>query len=373
MTQVHDYSVAMIGSRGFPGQTGGVEKVLESVCPRLVERGGDVTVYCASWLDHPEPTYRGVALRTVRSVRSKHADTISRSLVATLRELRGGASIVHYHGMGSAPLALLPRLFGKRVVVSVHAVDWRRSKWGPVARNLLRLGDWASVRFPHLTVAVADEVRRDLTARRRAHIEVIPNGSEPRRHVPPGRITDLGLERDRFVLFVGRLVPEKGAHHLIEAFRRTAPASYRLAIAGPPWYESDYDAQLHELAGDDERVVFLGEADQDLLAELYSNCRAFVLPSEVEGMSLSLLDALAYGCATVTSAIPANTDVVADAALVVPTGDVAALAGAIERLATDDALVADLRARARGRHGDEFDWDRIADQWADAYRRLLRA
>ena len=367
------YSVAMIGSRGFPGQTGGVERVLESVCPRLVERGGDVTVYCASWLEHPEASYRGVALRTVPSVRSKHGDTISRSIVATLRELRGGASIVHYHGMGSAPLALLPRLFGKRVVVSVHAVDWRRSKWGPVARTLLRLGDWASVRFPHLTVAVADEVRRDLATRRRGRIEVIPNGAEPKHHVAPRRIDAFGLERDRFVLFVGRLVPEKGAHHLVEAFRRAAPGSYRLAIAGPPWYESDYDRELRALAGDDERVVFLGEADDELLAELYSNCRAFVLPSEVEGMSLSLLDALAFGCATVTSSIPANTDVVADAALVVPTGDVDALADAIARLAADDALAADLRARAAARHGDEYDWDRIADQWADTYRRLLRA
>jgi glycosyltransferase involved in cell wall biosynthesis len=367
------YRVAMIGSRGFPDQTGGVEKVLESVCPRLAARGGAVRVYSASWHHRRPARYRGVELRPVPSVRTKHADTISRSLVATLRELRGDAQIIHYHGMGSAPLAILPRLFGKRVVVSVHAVDWRRSKWGGVARSALRFGEWASVRFPHLTVAVADEVRRDLAARRHGRIEVIPNGAEPREHVDPGRIERLGLATDRFVLFVGRLVPEKGAHHLIEAFRRLPErAGVKLALAGPTWFESDYGRRLREIAGDDPRIVFLGEADADLLAELYSHCRAFVLPSDVEGMSLSLLDSLAYGCATMCSDIPANTDVVSDSALVVPAGDVDAMADGLARLVDDDDLVADLRTRAGGRAREEFDWDRIADTWSQTYERLLR-
>jgi glycosyltransferase involved in cell wall biosynthesis len=367
------YRVAMIGSRGFPDQTGGVEKVLESVCPRLATRGGAVRVYSANWRYRRPARYRGVELRPVPSVRTKHADTISRSFVATLRELRSDAQIVHYHGMGSAPLAILPRLFGKRVVVSVHAVDWRRSKWGGVARSALRFGEWASVRFPHLTVAVADEVRRDLAGRRRGRIEVIPNGAEPRDHVDPRGLEQFGLASDRFVLFVGRLVPEKGAHHLIEAFRRLPQdRDVKLALAGPAWYESDYGQRLRELAGDDPRIVFLGEADGDQLATLYSHCRAFVLPSDVEGMSLSLLDSLAYGCATMCSDIPANTDVVDDGALVVPAGDVDAIAEGLGRLVDDDDLVRDLRARAHSRAREEFDWDRIADTWSETYERLLR-
>ncbi len=367
--------VATIGSRGFPGQRAGVERVLESVCPRLVATGRiDMRVYCPDWLEYEGDTYEGVELCRVGGFRTKYGDTITRSLLATLKELRSDSDIVHYHSVGSAPFAILPRLFGKRVALTVHALDWQRSKWSGVGKWYLRFAEWTSMHFPHTTLVVSQELKDNLERRYRGRtVTFIPNGAEQHEERPIDEIAQFGLEAGKFILFVGRLVPEKGAHLLVEAFHRL-PREHdlKLAIVGPAWYEADYTQSLHELAGDDDRIVFVGEADDDRLAELYSNCASFVLPSDVEGMSLSLLDAMAYGTAIVTSSIPQNANLVADAGLIFDAGDVDALHESLHRVVSNPALAERLRVAASERAArDEFDWDRIAWQWIRAYDDLV--
>ena len=367
-------TVAMIGSRGFPGQTGGVERVLEAVSPRMARSGRvKVRVYCARWLAYEGDEYEGVELRRVTGLRTKHGDTFTRSVIATFLELWSGSDVVHYHSIGSAPLALLPRLFRKKVVVTVHALDWQRSKWGVLARTFLRFGEWASVKFPNRTVVVGEEIKSYLEETYGHPVVHIPNGAETRVHRAPRLIHDFGLEEQRYFLFLARLVPEKAVHVLIEAFRRLPPdIDVKLALAGPAWYEPEYDQRLRDLAGDDPRVVFLGEVDGELLEELYSNCLAYVLPSEVEGMSLSLLDALAFGCCIITSSIEPNARLVADAALVFETGDVTALEHRLLDVVQNPELVDELRAAATDR-GKIYTWDSIADDWADLYTELLES
>lgn len=363
----------MIGSRGFPGQGGGVERVLESVTPRLVGSGrASVRVYCAEYVDYEGDDYHGVQLQRLPSLRTKYGDTFTRSLLATLRETRGGADVVHFHSIGSAPLALIPRVFGRRVVVTVHALDWQRSKWNVVGRTFLRFGEWAAMRFPHETIVVSEELKAELEARHGRKTTFITNGAEPRQAVAPSIITERwGLSADEYVLFLGRLVPEKGAHTLIDAFRLLDDhPDLKLVIAGPAWYEGSYNDELRTRASDDPRIIFTGEVDEPPLRELYANCRAFVLPSEIEGMSLALLDGLAFGCAVITSDIPENANLVADAALTFRTGDAHSLADQIRRVVDEDPLAIDLRARAAARAADAFDWDRIAEQWLDVYERV---
>lgn len=366
----------MIGSRGFPGQGGGVERVLESVGPRLVRSGRvEVWVYCADYVDYEGDDYDGVELRRIPSVRTKYGDTITRSLVATVREMRDGADVLHFHGIGSAPLALLPRLFGRRVVVTVHALDWQRSKWNRLGRTFLRFGEWAAMRVPNETVVVSAELKAELEARHGRPVTLIANGAEPRSAVPASIIRERwGLEPDRYLLFLGRLVPEKGAHVLIEAFRKLEDQpDLKLVIAGSAWYEGSYNDDLRATAAGDPRIIFTDEVDEPPLQELYSNCRAFVLPSQIEGMSLALLDALAFGCAIVTSDIPENAHLVDDAALTFITDDAASLVAQLQRIVADDALNADLRRRAAARAGDVFDWDHITERWLEVYERVARS
>jgi glycosyltransferase involved in cell wall biosynthesis len=367
------HEVAMIGSRGLPGQSGGVEHVLESICPRLVAtEKANVRVYCASWVDHAGDDFRGVQLRRTRSVRTKHADTFTRSLLATIRELRGSSDVVHYHGIPSAPLALLPRLFGKKVVVTVHGLNWQCSKWRPAVRKLLKVGEWASAHFPHETIVVGKQLQEYYREHYAREVTYIPNGAEPLTARTSGLIEAAGLRPGRFVLYLGRLASEKGVHVLIEAFRRLpADTDLQLAIAGPSWFENGYEDELRRLAGDDRRICFLGEAGPELVQELYANCIAFVLPSETEGMSLALVEALAAGCCIITTSIPANADVLGDAGLTFPPGDVAGLQEHIARVAEEPGYAEDLRVRAAKRAADEFDWDRIAEAWAEVYDRLV--
>lgn len=365
--------VAQIGCRGIPNQRGGVERVIEAIAPRLVALGYDVTVHCASWSGYRKRWYRGVRLRYTFSIRSKHLDTFVRSLLATLKELAGPSNIVHYHGIGSAPLALLARLSGKKVVVTVHGLDWQRRKWNIVAEWFLRIGELASVKIPHETVVVGQELKRSLDQRYAADVTYIPNGVEERHPRAANRITKFGVGHRNYILFLARLVPEKQCHLLIKAFLGLPNRhGMTLIIAGAVWHSESYVASLKEIAGGDPSVVFLGEVDEEVLEELYSNCYAYVLPSEVEGMSLSLLDAMAFGTCIIASDIPANAEVVSDCGFLFSTGSVADLRAKLETVMTQPERAASCRTAALRRMSTEFNWDRIAGEWDALYLKLLR-
>jgi glycosyltransferase involved in cell wall biosynthesis len=364
--------VVQIGSRGIPGHRGGVEQVVEAVAPRLAARGHDVTVYCASWSSEKLSTWRGVTLKYVPSVKSKYLDTLLRSFLATLGAMFGPADILHYHGSGSAPLAMLARLAGKKVVVTVHGADWARRKWSAFGRWFLQFGEWAAVKVPHQTIVVGPDLKRGLDRIYGTDTLLIPNGAEERPQRPAKAVLDVGLAARGYVLFLARLVPEKQCHTLIEAWMGLRDkGGLKLAIAGPVWHSAEYAASLKEQAKDDPSVLFLGEVSEEELEELYSNCVSYVLPSEVEGMSLSLLDAMAFGACVICSDIPANAYVVSDAGLTFPVGDVAALRARLREVISDPVRAQRLREAALRRFTNEFHWDEIVLRWEEVYRSLV--
>jgi len=363
--------VSQIGSRGIPGHRGGVERVIEAVTPRLVALGLDVTVYCASWSKYREASYRGVKLRYIYSIPTKYLDTIVRSLLSTLRDIFGPSDIIHCHGSGSAPLALLARLFGKKVVVTVHGLDWQRRKWSVFGRWFLTMGERAAIKLPHQTIVVSQELKRTLDSQYGGKVIYIPNGVEERPQRAPERILQLGVGARKYILYLARLVPEKQCHVLIDAFKRLVDKQgFKLLIAGPAWHSEHYVASLRTLAGDDPAIMFLGEVDEALLEELYSNCYAYVLPSEVEGMSLSLLDAMAFGSCIVASDIAANADLVGDSGVLFETGNASDLSAKLHDVIADADRAQQYREKALHRMTNEFNWDRISRQWEAVYAGL---
>jgi len=365
--------VSQVGSRGIPGHRGGVERVVEAVAPRLAARNHEVVVYCAAEANAPS-TYLGVKLRHIRSPRSKYLDTFMRSLIASFREMFSSSEIVHYHGSGSAPLALLPRMVGKKVVVTVHGLDWQRRKWSIFGRWFLQLGEWAAVKLPHKTVVVGPDLKTGLDELYGTDVILIPNGVEDRPQRPAKEMLEHGLSPRKYVLFLARLVPEKQCHTLIEAWRGLGPnvtGDMKLAIAGPSWHSAEYSASLKEMAKDDPSIVFLGEVSETMLEELYSNCFSYVLPSEVEGMSLSLLDAMAFGACVVSSDIPPNAYVVGEAGLTFPVRNAGALRECLHRLITNPVEAEGFRTAAKNRITNEFRWDRVVDRWEDLYRAMV--
>jgi glycosyltransferase involved in cell wall biosynthesis len=361
--------IAFIGARGVGSTYSGIENYYEEVGSRLASMGHEVTAYCRNHFTPDVPEFRGIKVRRLPCVQTKHLETISHSVLATVDSLFRDYVISQYHAIGSSPLALVPRLFGRKTVVSVRGLDWQRAKWGLVARLALQFGEWASIRCPSATIVVSDMLRRHYVKTHGAEPAMIPNAVVATEHTAPDKIRKYGLAGDDFILFAGRISPEKGVHTLIEALR-PLPRDKKLVIAGGTSYSDDYIKQVKAAAWDD--VQFLGQVDRETMSELYSNCYAFVLPSVMEGLSIALLEALSHGACIVTTDIPENIEVVESTALSFPPSDVEALRAVLARVLEDPEVVKRHRSLAAERARSLPDWDEVARRTALFYQELAR-
>ncbi|MEA3511562.1 MAG: glycosyltransferase family 4 protein, partial [Actinomycetota bacterium] len=287
----------MIGQRGIPASFGGVERHVEELGARLVERGHEVTVFVRpNYTEEPLDEYRGMSVQTVRTVDSKHLDAIVHAGASTLVATRGSFDVVHYHAQGPGVPAVIPRYFtGSKVVQTIHGLDSQRAKWGGAAQRMLSGAEWLSARVPDATIVVSQALADHYLERHGRETYPIPNGvSIPQRRPADQIVTQLGLNANGYILFVGRFVPEKAPDLLIESFR-SLDTDVKLVLAGGSSFTDEFVARLEELAGQDPRVMMPGYVYGDLLDELYTNAAFFVLPSNLEGLPLTLLEAASYG------------------------------------------------------------------------------
>lgn len=370
--------IAFIGLRAIGSSAaGGIEKAIEELSTRLVKLGHEVTVFTRARYDtQPGPEFQGVRLRRVPAVYTKHLEAISNTAIAVFRALRG-YDIVHINATGPALLAFLPRLFGCKVVVTVHGLDWKRAKWGWFARLWLKLGAWASVAFPHQTIVVSRTLEAHYREQFGRRVVYIPNGVTLPNFDALVRIANpLGLVKGSYILFLSRLVPEKGCHTLIAAFRQLT-TDMKLVIVGPPTHSHEYEARLHQLAAGDVRIVFAGGQFGEAKDALFRDAYLFVLPSTIEGMALVLLEAMSFGTGCLCSNIPENLEVVETmaghkVAATFATDDVNDLAQRLTALLAQPQIVAQLGAQARAHVAASFNWDVIAQQYDTAYRNLFQ-
>jgi glycosyltransferase involved in cell wall biosynthesis len=360
--------IAFIGGRGVAGTYSGIETYYEEIGSRLADRGHHVTAYCRRYFTPAVATYRGIHVRRLPSLPSKHLDTLSHSVLSTLDSLWRSFDVIQYHAIGSAPLTLLPRLLGRTTLVSVRGLDWQRAKWGRGAQAFLKMGEWASARIPTATVVVSRALQQHYAAAHGREPHFIPNAVTSATPREAQRIAELGLRKDGFLLFAGRLSPEKGVHTLLEAMR---PLRDRmpLVLAGGSSYSNEYIEQLRAAAWDDVR--FLGSVDHDTMHELYANCYAYVLPSVMEGLSVGLLEALSFHTCIIATDIAANVEVVGDAALTFKPGDVDALRTHLLSIVDNPGLVHEYRQRAAEHAQAQPGWDDVAQQTEELYYRLL--
>jgi glycosyltransferase involved in cell wall biosynthesis len=369
--------IAMIGQRGVPATFGGVERHVEELGARLAADGHEVVVFCRRGYGESMPThYRGMRLVHQHTVDSKHLESFVASATATAATIGRSFDVVHYHAVGPGLFSPLARSFSRAgVVQTIHGLDGERAKWGRVASALLRFGTWLSARVPDRTVVVSralQDAYRERYGRETVHIV---NGTPEVTRRPASAITERwGLTPGSYVLAVGRLVPEKAPEHLLTAFA-DVPGDTRLVLAGGSSHTDEYVDQLHALAAADPRVIMAGYVYGAELEELYSNAAAFVLPSLLEGLPLTLLEAASYGCSIVASDIPPHVEVVGSCgpgARLFPAGDVPALTKAItealqapadEERAGAEALSARIRST--------YSWDRAASETEALYAELV--
>jgi glycosyltransferase involved in cell wall biosynthesis len=359
--------VAFIGGRGMVSKYSGIETYYEEVGKRLVEMGHDVTVYCRSYFTPRLSKHEGMRLVRLPTFRSKHLETFVHTWLSTVHVMFSNRDIVHYHAQGPALFSFFPRLVGKKTVVTVQGQDWRRKKWGRFASLTLRLGELASARFPNCTMVVSQALERHYKTAYGVQTTYVPNGSMIRKRVGPSQIPEWGLEADNYILFLGRFSPEKNCHLLIEAYEKLDTRA-KLVLAGGSSYTNAYVDELREHQS--EQVVFLDWVHGKALDELLTNAALFVLPSDLEGLSLALLDAMGAAVCVLTSDIPENREVIDDTGYTFQPGDATDLARMLRLLLSDPVArrVAGRNAQARVR--EHYLWPRIATQIAHSYVEL---
>jgi glycosyltransferase involved in cell wall biosynthesis len=372
---VRKIKVAMIGQRGLPATFGGIEHHVEELGSRLAALGHEVTVFCRSnYSPKHLAEYRGMSLRHSPTVGTKHLDAIAHSATSTISAMAGRFDILHYHGLGPGLLAPVPRyLSGARVVQTVHGMDNLRAKWGRGARAVLSAAAWTSARIPDRTIVVSESLA-DHYRQLGRQTACIVNGVSPRYDVAAGEITEKwGLRRDGYLLFVGRLVPEKCPDQLIRCFGKV-PSDVKLVIVGGSSFTNDYTQSLAKAAAGDDRVIFPGWIYGPLLEELYSNAAAFVLPSSLEGLPLTLLEAAAHGTPCIASDIPCNVEVLGTDGpghRLFPAGDDTALAEALRRAADDPAAERAGTAELKQQVMRRYSWEDAAARTSEVYEELL--
>jgi glycosyltransferase involved in cell wall biosynthesis len=369
--------IAMIGQRGVPASFGGIEHHVEEVGSRLATRGHDVTVFARrNYLDTAIDEHRGMRVRVLPTVGTKHLDAIAHSALSTVAALRRPPDIVHYHAVGPGLCAPLPRVLSRsRVVVTVHGPDYDQAKWGRGAKSVLRTARWMSARVPDATVVVAPALARFYADRYDRATHLIPNGVARRQRRAADRITSTwGLRAGEYLLFVGRLIPDKSPDLLLRAFRRVS-GDVRLVLAGGTSFTDEYARAVEDEAARDPRVLLPGYVYGEVLDELYTNALAFVQPSALEGMPLTVLEAAAYGTPVIASDIPAHTDLLGQDApgqRLFRSGDEAELHRVIEQVRRDPGPERDGAARLRSWVLSEFPWDRTATELEELYFGLVR-
>ena len=353
---------------------GGVETHCQELYPRLAAKGLDITVFGRrGYLPGQSYQYRGVQVVPLWSIKQKHLEAISHSMWALwqVARTRPAFDLVHIHTIGPGLITPMARLLGFKTIVTTQGPDYERKKWGKLAKAALRLGEAMSARYAHAVISVSKTIQARLEYEYGRQSTYIPNGTVLLHKRPPGRaLARYGLIANQYVLAVGRFVPEKGFHDLLEAFRGV-PGEVNLVFAGGADHEDDYSRALRSQAAKDERVVLAGVITGEDLAEIYSNARVFVLPSYHEGLPLVLLEALSYDLLPLVSAIPANLEIMAEPEWTFPPGDVEALRARLRAAFLTSSETPAWAHRLRIRLTEEFNWDRIAESTLDLYQHVL--
>jgi glycosyltransferase involved in cell wall biosynthesis len=363
----HALRIAFIGGRGVGSQYSGIETYYEEAGGRLVARGHEVTVYCRTYFTPSGPRYGGLRLLRLPTIRTKHLETAVHTFLSTVHAVFCDYDIIHYHALGPALFSFIPRLFGKRTVVTVQGLDGRRRKWGVLAATVLRVGELAAVRLPHATMVVSRTLQSHYRERHGAETVYVPNGTTLRGRGFPSGVDRWGLSPKQYILFLGRLSPEKNCHLLLQAYLQTK-AKVDLVLAGGACGSDAYASGLR--AYESERIHFTGWVSGVERDQLLSNAMLLVLPSDIEGLSLVLLEAMGAGVCVLASDIAENRELVENAGFTFRGRDVHDLARMIELLSEHPEMRRDAENRARARIRREYLWDDVADQIEGVYRQV---
>lgn len=363
--------IALMGTRGVPAKYSGFETCVEELGSRLVERGHDVTVYCRKHHGHyAESIYKGMRLVTLPSIQNKYLDTITHSFLSVLHSSFQHYDIVLLFIAGNSPVTWIPRVFGQKTVLNVDGLDWKRQKWNRLAKRYIQFAEWLATFLPNEIVTDSTVVQDYYLTRFKRTSVYIAYGSELSRRPAGEWLAKFNLQPQRYILFVGRLVPENCAHHLVEAFRGL-DTDMKCVIVGDATYAADYIGQLKAMTAD-PRVIFTGYVFGEGYQELGSNAYAFVETSEVGGTHPALTQAMALRNCVVVNDTPENLETVGPAGLWyhgAAGGD--SLREVLRGLIAAPDRVEEYRQRAAAYAIEHYSWDRVTNAYETLFNQLV--
>lgn len=368
--------IAFIGQKGIPATFGGVETHVEELAGRLTGRGHEVSVYVRGWYTPKNlKTHKGARLIHTPTINTKHLDAFVHSLTSSVHSLFKDYDIIHYHGLGPTFFSFIPLLVRKKVVATVHGLDWQRGKWGKGASTFLRFTEKTAINIPQRTIVVSKTMKEYFEAKYGKKVVYIPNGvniSRPRRS---SIIKDKwGLRGDDYIFFMGRLSPEKRVELLIRSFKKIKTGGLKLVIAGASSATEGYAEGLKAEAKGADDIIFTGNVTGKEKEELLANAKLFVLPSSVEGLPITLLEAMSYGTPCLASGISPHKEVITEGlnGYLFRTDDLQDLEARLEDLigAGSPAL------KKTGHNGkravmEGYDWDSITARLEEVYNSVL--
>ena len=362
------FKIAFVGLKGIPAKYGGVEKHVDELGSRLAKKGYEIVCYTRWNYNNFYGIYKGMKIVPMPAIPEKHTEMISHTFLSLLSLLDKTVDIIHIHSVDPAILSFIPRLHAK-VVVTSHGQAYRREKWGKVAKAFSKLAERAFTIFPHKRISVSKTLKKYYEEKYNCKTTYIPNGIDVKSVNGNLDIEKFNLLKNEYLLFVGRIIPTKGCSSLIEAFNKIN-TNKKLVFVGGSSYSDEYFEKLKRKAN--KQTVFLGYRYGNELAQLYANAYCFIMPSEIEGLAITLLEAMSYGKCVIYSDIPENAEVAEGVGIPFRNKDIDDLAEKLKFAISNPELCKKLGAKARERVKKEYNWDDIVFQTEKVYYSLFR-
>lgn len=371
------FKIAMLGHKHIPSREGGAEIVVEELSSRMVCQGHSVTCYNRSGHHVSGKEFDGKKLKEYKGIKLKSVLTINKKGLAAVTSSFFGAlccafskyDVVHFHTEGPCVMLWLPKLFRKRCIVTIHGIDWQRAKWGGFASKYIKFGEKVAAKYADEIIVLSKSMQQYFMDTYGRKTVFIPNGvSKPVLRSPQIIKEKFGLDKDEYILYLGRLVPEKGITYLIEAFKNV-DTDKKLVISGGSSDTDKYIRNLKNLSKGDDRIIFTGFVQGQMLEELYSNAYLYCLPSDLEGMPLSLLEAMSYGNCCLVSDIAECAEVVEDKALIFKKSDVFDLENKLSYACNNPKEVQKLKNQASDFICNKYNWNDVVNRTLKLYQK----